>query len=94
MVVGTRTVVFIESTVRRSKSGRRCLTQRRAYVSCFIYGKTVRTAQQQSRGWRVASVGWEVFAGGGAGLLFALSCSGVASSSTRDVRRVSGGRQG
>ena len=39
MVVGARTVVFTENTVRRSKSGRGCLTRWRAYVSCFTYGK-------------------------------------------------------
>jgi len=50
-------MVITENTVRRSKSGRGCLTRRRAYVSCFTYGKTVRNAQQQSVCWRMRSVG-------------------------------------
>ena len=57
MVVGARTVVFTESTVRRSKSGRGCLTRRRAYVSCFVYGKAMRSAQQKSMWWRMRSMG-------------------------------------
>ncbi|PLS82167.1 MAG: hypothetical protein CYG60_25100, partial [Actinobacteria bacterium] len=44
----TRAVPFPKTTGRRSQeSVRRCLTRRRPYVSCSVYGNTVRNMQQE-----------------------------------------------
>ena len=57
MVVGSHTVALPEISGRRLKSGRSCLTQPRAYVSCFVSRKAMRNTQQKSMGWRMTSVG-------------------------------------
>ena len=90
MFVGSHTVALPEIPGRRLKSGRSCLTQPRAYVSCFANRKAMRNTQQKSMCWCMTSVG--ALAGGGAGLWSVLSCSGAASSSPRHIRRISGGR--
>ena len=57
MVVGSHTVALPEIPGRRLKSGRSCLTQPRAYVSCFVNRKAMRNTQQKSMCWRMTSVG-------------------------------------
>jgi hypothetical protein len=57
MVVGSHTVALPEISGRCLKSGRSCLTQPRACVSCFVNRKAMRNTQQKSMCWRMTSVG-------------------------------------
>jgi hypothetical protein len=93
MVVGSHTVALPEIPGRRLKSGRSCLTQPRAYVSCFINRKAMRNTQQKSMCWRMTSVdvgGLRLRRSGS--LVRPELLGGVASSSPRHIRRISGGR--